>query len=504
MQSILTPKPGMAQEWITSLDPQIICMGVSEGSVIPLVTLSRLEELMLLLRGTKPCFALRASPESPSIEYSARASASTRGDPTPRAAVVMAVMGFARPPRRVKTTAARPLAAAGVRLVLTKVAGFVDQAGNDAHRGAQTLSVASNMVEMRPAAAVAEPLVERSRGRTPVKPNVFFSPNSFRAKTDDRSCRDERAALASGPTSVGSDVGLPLTAAASGDHDTRYRELWSLRRVVLASRLQAVLIKAGSRSPVGTGVATGQTPDHPPIWVSRLGALALNGTVVDLTNARAGRANGVDSLLREGALRGSFRPPNIAGVEEPPVWGRRRTAPLVNLYDGYDVKLAEEDQPVPNRETGPAGRRGAEEPSPSSFDDTKIGSRRRERPVRTRRDSSRPIPGILGVMVRRPSDNSMYIPQGRDMSFSRAIVSARAWLFSSSCERGVGRVSWCWGRLGNEGRPLRRSRKAVAAPLSRGFVTTAARAAAWKSGAGVITWVGAATRKRFVRLLTGL
>ncbi len=44
----------MAQEWITSFEPQIMCIGISEGRVTPLVTLRRLEALMLLLRGTYP------------------------------------------------------------------------------------------------------------------------------------------------------------------------------------------------------------------------------------------------------------------------------------------------------------------------------------------------------------------------------------------------------------------------------------------------------------------
>lgn len=54
MQSIFMLSPGIAHEWMTSFEPHIACMGVSEGRVTPFVTLSLREALISLLRGVYP------------------------------------------------------------------------------------------------------------------------------------------------------------------------------------------------------------------------------------------------------------------------------------------------------------------------------------------------------------------------------------------------------------------------------------------------------------------
>lgn len=108
----------------------------------------------------------------------------------------------------------------------------------------------------------------------PRTPKEFFKPSSFRANKDDLSKEGLKGDLAVGPLRV-LLRGPPVAIGESrGDHETRYLELWSLRRVVFISGVQAEFTKVGSKSSVGAGVKQAQTEDQAPIWVSRLGAVA--------------------------------------------------------------------------------------------------------------------------------------------------------------------------------------------------------------------------------------
>ena len=165
----------------------------------------------------------------------------------------------------------------------------------------------------------------------PRKPNEFLSPNSLRAKRDDLRAEVACVALAPGPPEAGF-IGAPVVRGANrGDHETRYLELWSPRRVVLTSGVHLALIKVGSRSSVGAGVRTAQTCDHAPTWVSRLGAAAWNRGARGLARVSKGRPRLVLPLPRLRGLKGSFRPPRGLRLVDVPVKGRLKTPPLATL-----------------------------------------------------------------------------------------------------------------------------------------------------------------------------
>lgn len=105
---------------------------------------------------------------------------------------------------------------------------------------------------------------------------MFFSPASLRAKIEPSSLFVVIEALIAGPlcevVMLDGPAGFfflkyfhSVTALAKGDQVTRYLLLWSLRLVVLVSRVQDVFMKAGSRSSVGAGVAIAQVWDQYPI-----------------------------------------------------------------------------------------------------------------------------------------------------------------------------------------------------------------------------------------------
>lgn len=111
------------------------------------------------------------------------------------------------------------------------------------------------------------------RAFAPRTPKEFFKPNSFRASKDDLSRWGAMGDLAAGPVRVWLKEPPVVRGARRGDHETRYLELWSPRRVVLISGVQTEFTKVGSKSSVGAGVRQAQTGDQAPIWVSKLGAV---------------------------------------------------------------------------------------------------------------------------------------------------------------------------------------------------------------------------------------
>lgn len=119
----------MAQEWMTSFEPQITCIGMSEGRVIPLVTLSLLEALMSLLTGTYPWRGRAPRSKLPRVENSRVAKVSTKGlslslppmlwSPKEEAPLL------SRRALLVSSTALRPLSLSGVNWVEELAKGFV-------------------------------------------------------------------------------------------------------------------------------------------------------------------------------------------------------------------------------------------------------------------------------------------------------------------------------------------------------------------------------------------
>jgi len=198
---------------------------------------------------------------------------------------------------------------------------------------------------------------------------------------------------------------LEVSELNRGDQLTRYRELWSLRRVVFSSGVQYEFIKTGSRSSVGEGVKTAQIGDQAPIWVSRLGAAILNCGTRGCVTRRAAKPSGVAFLARFRRGNASLRPSCGLGVDIRPEKGRLKMPPRLNLKEGYAARLALVAQPRPKRLTGEPGSAKDGVVELSSLFATKAVSASRDRPVRTSLASSRPNPRALGAKRTRVAPN---------------------------------------------------------------------------------------------------
>ena len=170
----------------------------------------------------------------------------------------------------------------------------------------------------------------------PLAPSVFFNPASLSASNERLISDVEMPPLTDGPLRSGLTwfSFLVVIALAIGDHVIKYLALWSLRLVVLVSKLQEVLIKEGSRSSVGAGVGRAHTWDQFPKLMSRLWLLMKNGAKEFLQRPRVGVAKGRLFFPSIGAVKASFSPKNGVMPEAAPVYGLLRTCPLASLNEG--------------------------------------------------------------------------------------------------------------------------------------------------------------------------